>query len=254
MKIRKIVRIMLLTLASVALLAYMAYAAVFMSGPDKSERCREVELIVGRNSQARFFSEKEVEKLLKDARVYPKGMLMSKVNTKKLEDVLRQNEFVEDVECYKSSNGKLCVKVDLRTPVLYILPDGAEGYLVDAHGKLIPGGTYVTNLPVATGNIDKKYASTKLSDFGLFLQTDEFWNNQIEQIYVQRNKKGESVVELVPRVGNQIIYLGSIDDYQHKLRKLKTFYQKAMGVVGWNKYAKVNLEYGSQIICTMRHD
>jgi len=67
---------------------------------------------------------------------------------------------------------------------------------------------------------------------------------------VQKNRKGERVVELVPRVGNHIIFLGKLDDYQRKLHKLETFYQKAVKTVGWEKYARVDLEYDGQIICT----
>ena len=81
---------------------------------------------------------------------------------------------------------------------------------------------------------------------------DDFWNNQIEQIYVTKNRKGKRVVELVPRVGDQIVYLGVLDDYEKKLRKLRKFYDRAIGTVGWKKYAQVNLEYDNQIICTKR--
>ena len=85
-----------------------------------------------------------------------------------------------------------------------------------------------------------------------FLQTDDFWNNQIEQIYVSRGKKNERVIEIVPRVGDQIVYLGTINNFEKKLNNLKIFYDKAIKTVGWNKYAKVNLEYENQIICTKR--
>ena len=108
------------------------------------------------------------------------------------------------------------------------------------------------DLVVASGNIDNHYASTKLTEFGCFLQKNEFWNRQIEQIYVMKNKKGERVVELIPRVGNQVVYLGSLDDFQGKLRRLRLFYDKAIDAVGWEKYARVNLEYDNQIICTKR--
>lgn len=79
-----------------------------------------------------------------------------------------------------------------------------------------------------------------------------FWNNQIEQIYVSRGKKNERVIEIVPRVGDHIVYLGTINNFEKKLNNLKIFYDKAIKTVGWNKYAKVNLEYENQIICTKR--
>ena len=64
---------------------------------------------------------------------------------------------------------------------------------------------------VASGNIDEKYASKELAEFGQFLQMDDFWNNQIEQVYVMKDRKGKRVVELVPRVGDQIVYLGAVN-------------------------------------------
>ena len=84
--------------------------------------------------------------------------------------------------------------------------------------------------------------------FALFLQDDDFWNSQIEQIYVHPN--GE--VDLIPRVGNHRIALGSLADFGSKLDKLKLFYEKAIPKVGWEKYSVINLKYKNQIVCTKR--
>ena len=252
MKAGKILKITLVSLLFLGVVMYVAYAMLFLSGPDEDEKCTTVELLVKQNDSSKFVDEKEVEDMLKNAHVYPKGMLMKDVDTKRIEETVRSNEFVSDVECYKSSNGKLCIQVEQRVPVMFVVPEGRDGYFVDAQGNIIPGRNYTINLVTASGKIDNKYASTRLADFGQYLQTDAFWNNQIEQIYVQKDRKGEPVIELVTRVGNNIIYLGSIDDYQKKLHKLKIFYEKAIGTVGWEKYARVDLEYDNQIICTKR--
>ncbi|MBQ6964986.1 MAG: hypothetical protein IJP82_04765 [Bacteroidaceae bacterium] len=252
MKVGKIVKVTLVSLLLVGLVAYVGYSVLFLSGPDEDEKCEAVELVLNQDIQSVFVDEKEVEELLKNVHLYPKGMLMKDVNTKKIEEAISGNEFVSKVECYKSANGKLCIEVEQRVPVIFVAPDGQSGYFVDAQGKMIPDRNYVMNLVTASGNIDEKYACTQLAEFGQFLQTDAFWNSQIEQIYVQKNRKGERVVEIVPRVGNNIVYLGTMDDYQKKLRKLKVFYEKAVGTVGWNKYARVNLEYDNQIICTKK--
>lgn len=252
MKASKLIKVSLVSLLVVGLVAYIIYAMIFLSGVDEEERCVAVELIVKQDEKAMFVDEKDIEELLKNAHVYPKGMLMKDVDTKQVEEVVKSNEFIAEVECYKSAGGKLCVKATQRVPVIFVVPEGKDGYFVDAHGKQIPHRNNVSNLVVASGNIDDKFACTKLAEFGHFLQTDDFWNNQIEQVYVMKNKKGEPVVELIPRVGSHIVCLGAMDDYQKKLRKLRVFYDKAVGTVGWNKYARVNLEYGNQIICTKK--
>lgn len=252
MKVSKIVKVSVLSLLSLGLVAYVVYAMIFLSGPDEDERCVAVELQVEQDAESMFVDGKEVEEMLKNARMYPKGMLMKDVNTRKIEETIRNNEFVSSVECYKSANGKLCIHVKQRVPVIFVVPEGRDGFFVDAKGKIIPNRNNATDLVVASGAIDDKFASTKLAEFGQYLLTDEFWNQQIEQIYVMKDRKGRQVVELVPRVGDQIVYLGSMDDFQKKLRKLRVFYEKAVGTVGWEKYARVNLEYENQIICTKR--
>lgn len=253
MKMSKIVKFTVLSLLSLGLMTYVVYAMFFLSGPDEEERCTAVELTVEKdNGSSMFVDAGDIEKILKNANVYPKGMLMKDVDTEKIEETIRGNEFISKVECYKSANGKLCVNVEQRVPVIFVIPEGKDGYFVDAQGKIIPNRNSATNLVVASGNIDEKYASKELAEFGQFLQTDEFWNNQIEQIYVTKDRKGKRVVEIVPRVGDQIVYLGTLENYQKKLRKLRTFYDKAVGTVGWKKYARVNLEYDNQIICTKR--
>ena len=82
----------------------------------------------------------------------------------------------------------------------------------------------------------------------LFLKKNEFWNSQIEQINILSDK----TIELVPRVGQHVVYLGTFANYQEKLERLKKFYTKALNQVGWNKYSRINVEFSNQIICTRR--
>lgn len=81
--------------------------------------------------------------------------------------------------------------------------------------------------------------------WGKFVQDDEFWSNQIQQIYVADN--GE--VELVPRVGEHTVLLGAPTRVEEKLARLKEFYTEGLNKVGWNKYSALNLKYDNQVIC-----
>ena len=84
--------------------------------------------------------------------------------------------------------------------------------------------------------------------FGVFLHNNKFWDAQIEQIHVLPDRN----IELVPRVGDHLVYLGKLDDFEDKLARLKEFYKKGLNKVGWNKYSRINLEFSNQIICTKR--
>lgn len=251
-KILKYLKIAGISLIVVALLAYIAFAVIKMSEPDPEERCTGVELIISNSDEANFITTNDIELLLKSKHIYPQGQLMIKIDTKLIEDLIRENKFVNDVNCYKTAQSKLCVKVKQRIPVIFIMPEGKDPYYVDKGGNIIPCQEYFVGTPIATGHIDKEYASRELADFGQFLRTNEFWNNQIEQIHITRNNKRKHLVELIPRVGDHTIYLGPITDYNKKLNHLHVFYEKAMGTVGWNKYSRINLEFRNQIICTKR--
>ena len=70
----------------------------------------------------------------------------------------------------------------------------------------------------------------------------------IEQINVTPKQE----LELVPRVGSHILFLGKAEDYNEKFRKLQTFYEKVLSQVGWNKYERISVEFNNQIICTKK--
>jgi len=253
-KIRKLLTIVFVSLLVIGLGGYIVYASLQMSHPDLEARCKQVQLIVERGGTSKFVDQKSIETLLLKANLYPKGKLMAEVNTMEIEKVLMDNEFIADVQCYKSSNDKFCIKVRQREPVIYILPEGRSGYFVDVTGKVISNTNYATNIITATGTIDQKFATTSLMELGAYINEDPFWNSQIEQIYVEKNNVGKPVIELIPRVGDHIVRLGDVADYDKKLHRLKVFYDRAIGTVGWNKYAVISLEYDNQIICEKRVD
>ncbi|MBR3454543.1 MAG: cell division protein FtsQ [Bacteroidaceae bacterium] len=233
-----------------AVLGYVIYAMTNMSSYDPEEKCTDVVLVVEDNPNAGFIDKKGVEALLKEKNLFPMGEKMVDIDTRTIEQTVGQNPFIENVECYKTPDCKLCLHVVQRTPVMFIMPDNAESYFVDAKGSIIPGVSYPVNMPVATGNISKEYAAKQLAEFACYLRDNSFWNKQVEQVNVIVDRNNKRVVEIVPRVGNHIVYMGSIKDYQKKLKRLRTFYEKAMKEVGWNKYKRINLEFDNQIICT----
>lgn len=112
---------------------------------------------------------------------------------------------------------------------------------------------------IATGYINKWYAQKYVSLLSKALMTNELWRNQIEQINVLQDKG----IELVPRVGNHVVYLGNLpeanavekrekdiqDFVNRKMSRLENFYKYGLSKAGWNKYSYINLEFDNQIIC-----
>jgi len=170
--------------------------------------------------------------------------------TKTLERELAKHPLIDQVECYKTPSGKLCIEVTQRTPILRVMSANGENYYLDNKGTVMPpDAKCVAHLrAIVTGNVEKSFAMRDLYKFGVFLQKNSFWNAQIEQIHVLPGRN----IELVPRVGDHIIYLGKLDDFERKLKRVKVFYEKGLNKVGWNKYSRISVEFGNQIICTKR--
>ena len=126
-----------------------------------------------------------------------------------------------------------------------VLSDSGENYFIDSLGKIMPHMHYTADMAVATGHISHSYARKNLIPLGRLLQEDAFWNGQVQQIHVD----SAGNMEMIPRVGEHVVYIGEPVDIPQKFERLKTFYERVLSNVGWNKYSRINIEYSNQIIC-----
>lgn len=81
-----------------------------------------------------------------------------------------------------------------------------------------------------------------------FVNKDDFWRAQIEQVFVQAN--GELLI--VPQVGDYLIEFGTPDDYELKFRNLRAVYQQGFKNIGWNRYKTISVKYRNQVVCTKK--
>ena len=228
---------------------YLAVSFTLLNRLPADVPCKNVSLVIKDTADAGFVTTAELENVLRQKGIYPVGRRMSHISTKVLEQVLDRHPLIDRAECYKTLNGSVCIEVSQRIPLLHIMSRDGNDYYIDQKGEILHmGANRAAHRAIATGNIEKSFAMNDLYKFGVFLQNNRFWDAQIEQI----NVLPDHTVELVPRVGSHTVYLGKLDGFEDKLERLKAFYQKALGEVGWNKYSRINLEFDNQIICTKK--
>lgn len=239
----------LLLIVLLLIIAYLVTAITAFNDKPGKQTCKAIELIIKDSVNAGFITEHEITSLLKKDGLYPVGKKMDRIQTRKLEKELAMHPLIEKAECYKTPGGIICMEVSQRLPILHIINNKGESFYLDNQDKIIPPEAGCTaHLAIVTGYVEKSFAMRNLYKFGVFLQNDKFWNAQIEQINVTPTRE----IELIPRVGNHIVFLGKVDNFEEKLGRLKIFYEKALNKVGWNKYERINLEFSNQIICTKR--
>lgn len=243
------VKRILLSLLLLLVAAYLVLAVTAFNRKPASLVCSDVELVIKDTAYAGFITRKEVVGILEKKGISPIGKELERVRSKTLETELAKHPLIDRVECYKTPSGKLCVEVSQRIPVLRVMGAGGENYYIDNKGTVMPpDAKCVAHLAVATGSVEKSFAVRDLYKFALFLQHNAFWDAQVEQIHVLPGNR----VELVPRVGDHLIYLGKLDGFEQKLQRVRLFYENGLNKVGWNKYSRISVEFSNQVICTKK--
>lgn len=230
------------------LLVYMAAVTFFFRDVKEDGLCEGLQIVLRDSLDKHFVTESDVIYMLKASKLFPVEQPMNEINTEKIEQELMTNEMISKIEAFKTPSKNIKLEIEQKMPILRVNSTSGN-YYIDNIGSVMPlSRHYVAHVLVASGYINKEFAMNELYHFVQFLQDNEFWNNQIDQIYVDADQE----VELIPLVGNHKILLGSFDDYQKKLDNLKLFYEQAIPKVGWEKYSLINLKYRNQIVCTKR--
>ena len=228
-------------------LAYLVFAFTNVSGDDDNARCKELSVDIVDSSYAGFINAEEVKRILAKAGLNPVGKPMEQVNSEAIEAVLEKNSFVSLVKCYKTPGGRVNISLSQRLPILRVKADNGEDYYVDGKGVSMMPENYSADVPVATGCISKAFAAKQLTTLARYLHDNDFANDLVEQINVNRDGR----VDLVPRIGCDVIHLGKIDsaNVRTQMQNLRVFYDKVLPTVGWGAYREISLEFNDQIVC-----
>lgn len=248
-----------------ALAVYLVFAFTSFNKPGgKRIPCTKVNIYIQDEMTNGFLNAQEIKKRLENKDLYPLGKPLDKVNAREVEGTLKASPFVKSVECYKTQDGLVDIYLTQRMPIVRIKSIENEDYYIDDKDQIMPNSKYTSDIIVATGYITKWYAQRYIAPLSKCLIVNDLWRNQIEQINVLPNRG----IELVPRVGNHIVYIGQLPETKivdkrkkdieefvdKKMDRLEKFYKYGLSQAGWNKYSYINIEFDNQIICTKQHN
>ena len=162
----------LLTIVMLLLIAYLIAAVTVFNDKPAHQVCRDMELVIKDTLNAGFVTKNEVAAILQKKGIYPVGKKMDRVHTKTLEKELDKHPLINEAQCYKTPNGKICVEVTQRVPILHIMSSNGENYYLDNKGKMMPpDAKCVAHRAIVTGNVEKSFAMKDLYKFGVFCKT-----------------------------------------------------------------------------------
>ncbi len=248
-------KVLLKIVAWVAITAWFVVVLGFVSGEAGKVVCNRIDVELSDTALSRFVTGADVRAILEKSGMPLQGYPLTEIGLKGLEELLEENPYIRNAEVSKDISGRLEVRVEQRIPLVRMMPDGETGYYLDREGHRLPlSGHFTPRTLLVSGHIPGNVAEGRAGPFGELLEfttylTDHpLWSAQIVQIYVDRN--GE--VELIPRVGAHQVLMGSMDQWEKKLRNLELLYRQGLSRYGWNTYETINLKYTNQVICSKR--
>ena len=240
----------ILSILSVVVLAgYLVYSVLAMTDRHEDSRlCRGVDLHITDSLHFDLIDEEMVLAVLQEHSIDPVGMPLEEIEPEKIEATLLMHPLVGKVQCYKTGGDMLRINLSSKVPLVRVINNRGQDFYVDSRGEILTQRSLAVQLPVATGYIDRQFAAGELLEVVRVIDRSEFWKAQVEQINV--TKDGQ--IELVPRVGDHLLILGTAQDVENKLQRLMNFYEKGLDNVGWNKYRSISVAYENQVVCKKR--
>jgi len=232
------------------LVMFIIGTLAFTSSEGKNIPCREIQVSFNSHDEIQISKKAILRSVTKaDSKILKEPL--DEINADAIESEVEKIQAIQKAEVYKiivkdtsSYKGVLVVKVKHRKPFVRIMSD-TEDYFLDKKGFKIPASSdYAANVLVVSGHLSEKFAAEELLPFIRYIEEDDFWKAQIEQVYVE--KDGD--ILLTPLVGDHIIEMGTLENYEGKLRKMMAFYEQVLTKNSWNKYKTISLKYDNQVI------
>ncbi len=220
-----------------------------VKAPNKQQQvCKDIIFTVSDYDKFQFISEKDIQRQLENANISPIDKARNEVDLSIMEMKLQEMNMVKKSCCYFTVDGNICVNVEQRVP-LFRVKTTYDDYYIDSERNRMPTSLkFTAHVPIVTGIVKQEFAKNELYDFIKYIENSRQWTNMFTQIIVSPDNK----VELVPRIGNFIIAMGELENYESKLKKLSVFYDKASDFYGGDKYYRVSLEFKDQVVCSKR--
>jgi len=244
---------------------YLVVIPVYLANYSNAKLCGGIEINIIDSSDYHFVTKRQLLNIVNGGEGKILGRPVKEVKVTEIEERINVLREIKRAEVYITIDGTMHVYIDQREPVMRVMPANGGDYFIDREGIVVrKRNLYTPRLHIIEGNIDISPAmlngvsilDTSIKNSILkdiyqivnYINDDSFWSAQIDQIYVDNN----SEIDLIPRVGNQLVHLGSAENFVGKLRNLAVFYDKVLPEVGWNKYSVINLEFKDQIVCKRR--
>lgn len=193
------------------------------------------------------------------------GQNVQQVNEAKIEQEIERNPYVINAEVFTTIDGICKAEVYQRTPLVQLIDENGKSMYMDVDGVLMPDKQGLpVRVIVVNGHLNLDTIDPSIDDLcvknmkpevlkdvytlATKVNHDRLFQATVEQIYIDENRQ----YELVTKLGQHTVLIGSTKNLDDKLKKLKIFYNNAQSKGGWGEYEHLNLKYKNQVIGNKR--
>jgi len=242
-----------IALGCFAMLGLLVYAATTI----KKENSSLVNIKIDTLGETKsVLIEKDIRNIIERTYGYDLvGVPVNDIDVLSVEDLLKNVPHIKDANVYIDAQKRVHINVQPRKAILRVVDEFGSNYFLDEDGVRLPVSTNFTpRVLVAHGSvpqyhdrifIEKEGVLYDIYKLSVAIKNDSFLSAQIDQVYINKNMEAE----LIPKIGNQEIRFGKIENIEDKLENLVAFYKDGIAYKGWKTYNTIDLRYDKQVVC-----
>lgn len=257
-------------------IAFLVFATSRLRSVERERRVTDLEIIITDSEAKSFITADSVTTLLRESGLYPVGQRVDSISLKDIKELVGRLDYATNVETHINFDGRLTISLAQHSPYVRIYTDnGYDFYLSEGLVVLPIQDHKVLNLPIVTGTLplhfdrdftgdvrdvpsegEKNYEEncnflSKLINFVNLTENSPKYRGEIVQIRATTRSQSategwqEPTFEIVPRKGDYVVEIGTLESVEVKLDK-------------WLKFAEarvvelsdgvLNVEYESQAV------
>lgn len=195
--------------------------------------------------------------------INPIGVPIKNLDLNGIETKVAEKFYVRHVEATSSMTGEVTLSLKQNNPQIRVLTENGYNFYADTLGNVLPPiKGYFHNVPIVSGMIFFNFPNTffgnllqknniqdaqylkKLINFVGCIEADNFFKQQITQIYILPDRQ----IELLTPTQGQVICFGTVDNVEEKLQKTKDFFAQAPPMISRGDECRIVVKYKDQII------
>lgn len=214
-----------------------------------------------------LISKQEVDSIVHSHFGLLQGTPMSKIDVGAIQATINRHPAIQSCNVYMGVDGILNIDIHQRAPMFRVMNSDGSGFYVDTLGQSfrlldravayvpvfsVEGVMGAMEFPATLAYYDENTLGLTYLDelivFGNHMRKHAELKDWVEHVHLT----GMGTIEVIPRIGRQVIDYGSVYNLEMKTKMLFQFYRSQLYITDLEKYSRINLNFENQVICEKR--